>query len=309
MRDSHTDLLNRDFAVVAARPLIDICSPLLRKVVDHATWALVRCSNAADVLGGPDEDLAAYNLYRQVIECSDGIEVLVSQSACRPAIPVLRSAFEATLGLEYLLREDYKRRSLAWLYVQAHQGLRQLEQFDPSTPEGQAFWSSLRSRGARTSSAMEAIPQGIAARRALLEAAHLAPIKTECQRLKAERRHRRNPPWYALFGGPANLRELTEHLGRQSDYDALYRYWSRVIHGLYLNPIYRTRKGQPAMRAMRDPDEMRNITHFAVLFQVRATRLFVGHFRPHEDLSRWYMEDVRPLSRRLSEIEIEFEQV
>src|SRR5205085_1346709 len=90
--------LDRDFSRVAAKELIEIASPLLQEIVNFGTNALQRCHISAT--GGEDEDIAALLLYRQIIEFTDGIEVLVSQACVVPAIPLLRASFEASLALE-----------------------------------------------------------------------------------------------------------------------------------------------------------------------------------------------------------------
>ncbi|MCA1554180.1 MAG: DUF5677 domain-containing protein [Chloroflexi bacterium] len=76
-------------------------------------------------------------LYLHIIEMTDGIEALIAESCPIPAIPLVRSSFEARLSIEYILKADYQRRSLAWLLVYAHYRLNGYESLDPSTDRGQ----------------------------------------------------------------------------------------------------------------------------------------------------------------------------
>jgi hypothetical protein len=132
-------ILYRELSEVEAKEFIDIASSLLQELVNYGTNALVRC--ATSVSGKVDEDIAILALYRHIIEMTDGIEVLVSQSCAIPAIPLSRSSFEASLSMEYILEKDaeYIRRSLAWLVGYVHKRLDMYERFDPSTSKGQEF--------------------------------------------------------------------------------------------------------------------------------------------------------------------------
>jgi hypothetical protein len=66
-------LLDRLEAIANAKPLADAACPLLREVVNHATWAMQRCHAATDAPGGENEDLAVFVLYRHMIELADAI--------------------------------------------------------------------------------------------------------------------------------------------------------------------------------------------------------------------------------------------
>src|SRR5689334_11860614 len=107
-------LLDREEAINRAKPLIDAAAPLLTELVNHASLAFRRCSVASDNVGGENEDLAPFILYRHTIELIDGIDVLVRSSCVDASVPVLRAALEASLSLDYIMRADYVRRSLSW---------------------------------------------------------------------------------------------------------------------------------------------------------------------------------------------------
>jgi Family of unknown function (DUF5677) len=93
-----------------------------------------------DRLGGDDESLAPFILYQQLIEQTDGIEVLFSASCVNAAVPLLRSAFETVLSLEYILVSErhVEQRSLAWTAAYLHRRIRKHEGLDASTAVGAA---------------------------------------------------------------------------------------------------------------------------------------------------------------------------
>jgi hypothetical protein len=102
-------LLNRSQSIADAKPLIERASPLLREIVNYSTNVFMRCMHAGN---SGSKDLPAFTLYLHMIEMTDGIEVLMSQACCEPAVPLLRSSFEASMSLRYMLQEDYENRSL-----------------------------------------------------------------------------------------------------------------------------------------------------------------------------------------------------
>jgi hypothetical protein len=119
---------------VEAKNIIDVASPLLQELVNYGTNAYVRCGTSAS--GKENEDVAAIILYLQIVEMTDGIEALVSQSCPAPAIPLVRSSFEALLFLDYILELDYVRRSLSWLVGYVHNRLDSYALLDTSTIRG-----------------------------------------------------------------------------------------------------------------------------------------------------------------------------
>lgn len=62
-----------------------------------------------------DAHLVILMLYRHVIEMIDAIEALLEQSVVNPAYLQLRSAFEAYLQLEWILKENTKRQAITYL--------------------------------------------------------------------------------------------------------------------------------------------------------------------------------------------------
>jgi hypothetical protein len=138
MTDEFKTLLDRDFSRVAVKPIVEIARPLLRELVNHGLMAFRRCEGEAAENGGENEDVAALLLYRHVIEMADGIEVLICESCGTTAIPVLRSEFEASLALSYLLEQDaeYVQRSLSWLVANMHAGIKARRVLEPGTQAG-----------------------------------------------------------------------------------------------------------------------------------------------------------------------------
>ena len=288
-------LLYRELRKVEANKIIEIASPLLQEEINYATNAFQRCQESA--IGVADEHLPVLASYLDVIEMTDGIEVLVSQSCAIPAIPLLRSSFEALLTIDYILEGDYQRRAFAWLVCYVHERLSQYEMLDPSHPKGKDFLTTFAADSVSKYMKLPSFPnlsQSIQNLKSLLNDPNYQVADYEYQNLKSKRK--RKPNWYSLFGGPGTLRELAKHLSRGAQYDVLYRSWSRITHADDLSRfLTQTNRGSPTFNPIRNPKELKQVSKIASTFILGATRKMIRKFRAGEkaSLERWYRSEAR----------------
>jgi hypothetical protein len=301
-------LLNRDFAKVAAKDVIEIASPLLKELLNHATQAFQRCQVSLDRLEDSGEadvgqHLAPFMLYQHLIEMTDGVEVLISNSCSGPTLPLLRSTLEALLSLEYMLKEDYKIRSLSWFCLYVHERIEAYELLDPATSRGQKFKTTLEREG-DTIVPNPGLSQNADKLRRML-GNELSSIETEYQNQK-----KRKPNWYSLFKGPANVRELAVHLNKLRYYDTLYSRWSSTMHATDASRfLTRTSGGKAGFHPLRYPASLKDYAWLSATFMVLATGLMVQKFRPGEDLSRWYKEEVQEKLDYLRQVKIKMNTI
>lgn len=285
-------ILSRDFSRVAAEQKIAAATPLLTELVNEGTRVFKRSEASSS---GDFADTPLLMLYLHMLEMVDGIQVLVAESCVAPAIPLVRSAYEACLSIEYILESDSEQRALSWLAAHALSGVEINERFDVTTAVGKAYQAVCAAD--ETTSRIDFAKLAplaaakLAAYRSLLDRAELASILTERNRPK-----RKYPKWFSLFGGPSNLRELARNLKSEGQYLTLYGQWSRVSHAEdYARFDRRDASADPTVRLIRDSSQMIEIAWFAASFMLRATRLVLGKFRPSESMAAWYLRDVKPL--------------
>ena len=304
-------LLNRDFAKVSVQPLTELTSPLLRELVDAALMAFRRCEVEAADKGKENEDVTALILFRQIIEMADGIEVLVAHSCGTAAIPVLRSLFEASVGLSFLLSDDskYVERSLSWLEANIHSGIKQRGTLEPGTTKGEEYERLYEKEFGRlpTRQPNAAIAAEIDAMEAGLQNPQFAPIESEYQRTK--KLLKRVPAWYSLFNGPKHLAELAEATSNGALYRLLYGDWSALGHANDLRRFLSSENNRPMFDAVRGPTELQFIAQHTALLILRAIRQMIDKFRRGEKLEAWYLREVKPLLDRLSNLQSEFTPV
>jgi len=288
--EPHKDILYRELSLVQAREASPQASPLLQEVVNFASNALVRCVSYSE--GAENVDLAPLALYRHIMEMADGVEVLIAGACPVPAIPILRSAFEALLSLEYILEDNanYDRRSLSWLAGYLNKRIASYQSLLSNTARGKEFLESIeRDKTIRDFPLppSDSIQAAIANLTVVLDRDQFTEIRREFSAPG------RTPHWYSLFGGPADLRELARHLRRHLQYDVLYRQWSMSTHAQDFSPfLTRSADGAKGIRGLREISSLKLMATFGIVFPLDATRLLIDHFHPGETWGDWYLREV-----------------
>ncbi len=297
-------MLYRDLHKVAAKDIIAIAVPLLQEEINYATNAFKRCQDAA-VGGIPAEHLAVFSLYHHVIGMIDGVEVLVSQSCAVPTIPLLRSAFEALLGIDYILEKDYQQRAFSWLVSFIHDKKSKYDILNSKRPKGRKIAKSSQEDeiGAYIETPdFPSVSEMIQAYNILLNETKLQSVENEYQRLK--RKIHRKPNWFSLFNGPNSIENLAKHFNRGSQYNDLYRRWSSVSHATDLsNYLFESNGRVTRYKPIRNSEELRTFSVLASSFILLATTKMIGKFRSGENnsLGKWYLRECRKLHLALSE--------
>lgn len=293
----HHDVLNRELAILNAKEDIDFVSPLLQEAVNLATHMLVLCANSKQS-GDENEDLAVLSCYCHILEMTDGIEVLLSHSCVVPAIPLLRSSFEALLSIEYILEDEnlYVNRSLAWLYEYTKKRQTSYKRLDPSTDQGKQAIRSFEQdkwlQNYKIASDISKVKKAIQNLDNLLDRPQFKIVKDEWAKFE-------KPCWYTLFNSGkklTKLEQLAHHLNRDGQYQILYRYWSSVIHAQdFSRFIVGSEGGNGQIGGLRRSDELMTTARLALIIMIDSTRLMLLKFTPEEEdnFKKWYKAEIK----------------
>jgi len=287
----HHDVLYRELSLIQLKELRPSPTTLLQEVINFGSNAFVRCLSGA----GDEENvhLAPFALYRRLLELIDGTKILVSNAAPSASIPLLRSAFEAHLSLEFILENDglYETRSLSWLVVYLRQPIRPYRSFLNKTVEGDEFLKAINED--KTIRNFPLPPEDDVSK-AIQNLAKLLSKEQFIDIVSEYEQHKRKPHWYSLFDGPKNIRLLARHLKRTAQYDVLYHGWSMSAHAHDFRPFIKSSEsGERAIRGLMNLTDTYQVTTFAVTFLIDATRLLVNIFHPGETWGNWYFREVR----------------
>jgi hypothetical protein len=296
-------LLDRQEAIKHADPLINAACPLLREVVNHSAWAMQRCHAASDALGAENEDLAPFVLYRHIIELTDGMEVMFASSAVDAAVPVLRAQFEASLSLDFILRDDYVRRSLAWTCAYMHQRIDAHETLDATTATGAAYAKVWIDESKEPHGHVYDAGPSVAALRSVLAREQFKELNAEYVKLRKKLGYA--PDWFKLVGIKSR-KQLARAIQRETEYASMYGMWSGFSHAADASAYVRPGRHDKEMAflAVRSPHQMAHRAFLAVGMMIRATRQMVDHFRKGESLEAWYLRDVQQPWMHLQRIKV-----
>src|SRR5450759_2673234 len=242
---------------------LELHADLLRRIITRGWEDLVAIANAEP---SPAKDVLL-PLYRHLLECADGVCIMVAQGQAEAIQPVLRSAVEAEWAIEYILSADSERRARQYRandLIQRRNALRKI------------------STGAPTAATDERLSRV----ESLLDHEPMLSVVTEW-----EAQPRRRPNWYSLFKGPQNLRELAEALGRAEWYNNLYSPLSRFAHATgSLDATSVDADGTGHLLGPRSPDHIQELASLAMSIALAAANKMIRRFAPdrHVEFQEWY---------------------
>jgi hypothetical protein len=243
-------------------------------------------------------------LMRHVVEAVDGVSVLVAKGSAENCGPLLRSGFEALTGILYILKADTERRALAYQVAHIHRKIKLYRKFIPGDDLGRNLRAELKDDPLVSIFDQPGIDwqKRIDGLRHTFSKPEYAPIQAEWERLKKARKGSKDPHWYALFGGPGDLRGLALQVGKGSAYEILYRHWSDFAHaGGAFDNISKGNGIGIAIKPVRCPEGVEQVCNFAWQISFETVMNVVKAFAPDEwpVFQQRYVNDLRP---RLMEI-------
>jgi hypothetical protein len=280
-------LLDRDRSLAQARPLIDSLRPPLVDAANYGAQVFGRLVETPREGEVQDERLAILFSYLTLVEMLDGVEVLVSGAAPVPARLALRTQFEALLTIDFILREDTRRRALAWLVCHLHRRIAIYETHDPKTARGAEYQRDYSEDSFIQNAASQPVIDSykpVAQVLKMLSLPHLKEAEEEYQRIKSLKKRRR---WYCFHDGPTDLRALAKRCRRGAQYGLLYTEWSGTSHADDLHrQLVPTKDQTLGVRVIREVSELKTAAHFALTFFIDATLQVMKRYRP-QDLPAW----------------------
>ena len=251
-----------------------------------------------------------FGLSRHIAEEVDAISILLEKGCVDPCKAHLRSAFEADLGIRYILESDSERRGLAYQVKELRERLHAVHVHDPKTPAGTKVREAIKEDplGAEVLASMPGYDYDAEAKR--LNAA-LATNPWDTINAEWESKGPRSK-WHSLFGGPKSIRDLAIYVKRAFWYEFLYSDWSGRIHaGSALRNIGSNSK-EPgrsgfAVRPLRHPDGLRHVYNFATGIAMAAGHALAQRYLSQigrDDMRKFYIEEVQPIYRSVKDVVI-----
>lgn len=262
---------------------------------------------------GQYRDTVVLLLSRHVAEEVDAASVLVKAGCIDPCKSHLRSAFEAELGIRYVLEKNSEQRALAYLVKHIYERIRFYDKLDPNSQSGKQMRKEIKKDEA-TIAILSSLPElGIdEARMELRDMLRRPPFDiadSEWKRVKKKQNGR--PNWYTLFDGPQDARKLAIYLDRGGWYDFLYSDWSGHIHaGSTAFNVGRNESEDSAsknLKPLRHPEDVKDVYCFGRGIAIPVARLIADHYLSDvgkDDLQSFFGTEIKPINEKLNGITI-----
>jgi hypothetical protein len=232
-------------------------------------------------------------LLRQYLELLDAVSILIHHCSAEPCKLLLRSMFEVLLYLEYMMQEDSENRANAYMVTYIHSLLKQYQEVNPTTPEGQERLRKLNTDQRFPINPLPVDPSwalGVQSLNEELALPSYAAAKEEYEKFKS--RGVNNPRWYSLFGGPKNVEQLAARIRLSALYHSKYRMWSQPLHGtdVISNRIYPDESGRSHIVQLRFVGDIQSVCADAFLMSLDVVQTFLQCFLPEHgaDYAEWW---------------------
>jgi len=243
-------------------------------------------------------------LTRHVCEALDGVAVLAAKGCAEPCKPLLRSSFEAMLGIQYILEADEERRGLAYQVAHAHRKITLYKRLDPNENAGKALAAALVSDPLATGLTQNLpahidLQKLIANLEGMLRKPEYAAVEAEW----VKESKKKDAHWYSLFGGPKSLRDLAIQLKHGGMYEFLYRHWSNNVHaGDCFETLSPAANGGVNIRPIRHPDGLQPMVGLAVSITLAVGRTLLHRYATQEQRASFQAEYVATIQQRFQRL-------
>ncbi|HKK46874.1 MAG TPA: DUF5677 domain-containing protein [Balneolaceae bacterium] len=293
MTESLKSILDRELSLANSREMRKIVSPLIIEVVNYSTNAFGRYASLTK--HHRHEDLSILILFIHTIEMMDSIEVLISRSISEPAQLILRSLFEATLGIDYLLQDEkeYLNRSYAWLINYVHNKIKSYKSISDHSKNDSSLPRALNEH---ENELVQEITKELPDPSDAIENLETFFNKPYIKNYAAEFKEENPRHWYSFRSGPQNLKLLSRKVGREAEYMILYKYWSTISHTSDLQRFPgKTKNGESGIKMIRNPEKLQDVASYSITFMLRTLRKLMMKFSPGEEnaFKVWYTQNVQ----------------
>lgn len=239
-------------------------------------------------------------LFMQALNLLDAIAILSKNGQADGMKSSLRSLFEASLNLIHLIRSPTQQGVIAYQVSHTHREMKLRQLLDSETIKGKEFqkeWSKLLPNEKLISIPIEDSTKNL---QIFLERPEIKPVDEEWKRTKKIRK--RDPEWYGLYGGPTNLRALSQRLSLGLIYDVLYADLSGHVHAS--TSLKRFQKGSYMTDALTGIINVKDIQILALnslYLMDEIFQNFIATYKPSykDHYTKWYERNILKAHEKL----------
>jgi uncharacterized protein DUF5677 len=296
---AYGNILNRALAEANAEQYLKPHILVLEDMADYGTHLLPRCW--LESKRGIRDIVALVVLTKQVLESIDASLELLRRSCVKPCMLTVRSAFEASIYAEFVLRGKDERAAKAYYVSYLRRKRRWANRAIRGTPERKAFLRDLRGMPFKdpfASTSQQRVARAEAARlNAKLNDQRYRKWNARFDRIELKR----HAAWYdPLFPRRKHLRDICGILHRRHEYRSIYEVGSEEMHGARMGAHLEVpENGTMLITPLRESSDFPFVVKALSGIAIHTYRKTLEHYRPDEveNFVRKYVADWRPLLR------------
>lgn len=303
----HPAILNREEPRAVAEQHFVRQTALLQDLANYGSNLVIRAFDSSPKK--MVEVVVCGVLLKQVVAMVDAAEVLLSAGCGHAAFLPARTAFEASIYADWILKGDSERRATRYIVGNYRDERLWATRTIPGTTEEQEMsriagmlgFNVHANRPTLTSDARKHLAEV----NRIIAQPNLKPIDQEFTTARGNRK--RDPEWYEL-DGLKSIRQIAEKVGRLPEYEFFYSKGSQVTHtGSYKDHI-RFRAGQVRFLPVRHLADVNMLLNFIVSIAVATFKKILEQYRPGElsAFSKKYLEDWREPFQNVTSVKYNF---
>jgi Family of unknown function (DUF5677) len=248
---------------------------------------------------GYSSHLAPLMLYRHTLELGDAIGTLLRFGSSTAASILVRSLFETSLGLEFILEKNTFHEDRASCYQAFYQieRFKNFTRYDPGTTEG-AKLHRILDDDKKLNEAVFPRKDLTNERHAIEKVLNSKRYKPYWDKYKAVKHKPKQ--WYSLCSKAPELWSLAQLIGRESEYVLLYKMLSESAHAsdVLSGVLRRKEERMVEVHKLRGPvEKTKETASLAAGYLVGCHNLILDTYLKGHDLHqwfvRWYIGDYR----------------
>lgn len=303
----HPAILNREEPRAVAELHFARQTTLLRDLTNYGSNLIVRAFDSSPKKMA--EVVTCCVLLKQVVAMVDATEVLLTAGCGHAAFLPARTAFEASIYLDWILKADSERRATRYIVGNYRDERLWAKRTIPGTIEAQAMSSVAAMLGfnvhcTRPTLATDAKNHLIEVDRILAQV-DLEPIDKEFDAARGKRKY--DPEWYEL-DGLSSIRQLAIEVSRQPEYEFFYSKGSRIAHtGSYKDHV-RFSSDRVRFLPIRHLADINMLLNFVVSVALGTYKKILVRYRPGEvpAFGKKYLEDWRDPFQNVTAVRYDF---
>lgn len=306
----HAAILNREEPREVVEKHFTKQLELLRDIANYGSNLVVRAFNStpkrmADVV-------VCGVLLKQIVAMTDAVEVLLSSGCGHASFLPARTAFEASIYLDWILAGDSERRATRYIVSNYRDERVWAKRVIPGTTEEVAFNQIAKTLGidihATRPTLVSEAQTHLAEVSRILSQPELQAIDQEFTAMrKRQKKRKHDPEWYEL-DGLTSIRKVAEKVNRLPEYEFFYSKGSKITHTASYKDHISFGDGKVQFKPIRHLADVNMLLNFVISVSIGTYMKILKQYRPAElkAFGRKYLNDWREPFQNVVPVKYDF---